>query len=282
MLRCCLTAVVCGMMCVGAPAFSQDDGAKEVEAIIKDLKNKAPATRLRAVKAIQAYDGDLSAAARPLCDALLESKEDLRDKLLESAEKVCPDLTKPLTLLIIDYRDQRQEQKGVDALSELASLGEAAEPAMGLIVKMLERSLTPKRGQQTLEHPQFIAASFLAIEQIKADDPEALKLMKLAGGTTNRDMPSRGRAIQVLLTWAGEDLARRKELIPLIKAGLEHPEMQVECMKYAVAMGSQSKDLLPLLKKMKFGKSEAIRERATDAIQQIEEAIRNDGGDVAK
>ena len=68
----------------------------------------------------------------------------------------------------------------------------------------------------------------------------------------------------------GDDEAKRKEMLPFFKAGLENNICCLACIKIIGGYGMLAKDCVTLLKKLKLSQVEVIREAANEAIDKIE------------
>jgi hypothetical protein len=80
--------------------------------------------------------------------------------------------------------------------------------------------------------------------------------------------------MEVLADWAAGNDERRKELLPLIKSGLETMGMEAACCAYSARYGILAKDFLPLIKPLQFARDGAVREEAEKAVEAIEAAIK--------
>lgn len=254
-----------------SPGLQAQDKAKldaELEKMTKDLRHRDVKVRVAAVKALGEKGVDAGPAARSLCDALLDQSPQVAVAALEALEKVRPDLYKHVSTMVLD----KDRQKQMTAIQELGLLGEKANPVITVLLARLRTELATRnvKGLHARGLSEFETAYFSAIRQIKPDDSETIKLYKVMAGATNQDGYARLEAILFLSDWAAEEEARRKELLPLLKSGLDNPVCQVPCIKLCGTYGALAKDFVPLLKKLKLSNNENVRMAASTALDQIE------------
>jgi hypothetical protein len=260
----------CPLMVVQAQEKGKEES--ELEKLAKDLRHKDVKVRLKAVKSLAEKGEDADPVAGPLCDALMDRSPQVAVAALEALEKVRPDLYKHVSTLVLD----KDPYKQLEAIRELGLMGEKANPVTNLLLARLRTVLATrfKDGLSAVGLSGGLSpverAYFTAIRQIKPDDVETIKLFKVMAGVTNRDSYARLEAIRFLNDWAGDDAARRKELLPLLKAGLDDPVCQVECIKISGSYGSLAKDFAPLLRKLKLSSVETIRKAASEALDKID------------
>ncbi len=108
---------------------------------------------------------------------------------------------------------------------------------------------------------------------INQDHPEVIKIYKHLAGPNNTSFEYgffRSEALQRLVERAGEDEAKRKELLPLLKIGISTPsEVQIPCINIVGSYGTLAKDFVPILKKLKLSSDEDIRDAASKALDLI-------------
>jgi HEAT repeat protein len=253
----------CPLMVVQAQEKGKEQS--ELEKLAKDLRHKDVKVRLKAVKSLAEKGEDAAPVAGPLCDALMDRSPQVAVAALEALEKVRPDLYKHVSTLVLD----KDPKKQLKAIRELGLMGEKANPVFNLLLARL-RTVLATRFNFNVGLSDVERAYFTAIRQIKPDDVETIKLFKVMAGVTNRDSYARLEAIRFLNDWAGDDAARRKELLPLLKAGLDDPVCQEECIKISGSYGSLAKDFAPLLRKLKLSSVETIRNAASEALDKID------------
>ncbi|VTU01233.1 ---NA--- : : HEAT_2 [Gemmataceae bacterium] len=255
----------------GGRAQDKADAKKEesdIEKLAKELRHKDARVRIKAAKGLGEKGGDAAPAARALCDALLDPSPQVAVAALEALEPVRPDLYKPLAAMLLD----KDREKHVKAVQELGLMGEKAAPVVNVLLVRLRNELATRNVKRLYNRglTDFERAAFAAIRQIKPDDPETVKLYKVMAGPANQDGYARLEAILFLTDWAAEDETRRKEVLPLLRAGLDNPTCQAACIKLSGGYGPLAKEFVPLLKKLKLAKDEATRQAAGEALDRIE------------
>jgi hypothetical protein len=203
---------------------------------------------------------------RELCNTLLDANATTRQEAFEALEKVRPDLYKYLTPFVLDQR----EKVRINAADGLAGLGVAAKPAIGVLVAKVYESSLKIPDKSDLGYDTMDRAIYPVLKKLRPDHPNDIKLlMKIAAPETASGI-HRGQALDVLGLWAGEDMEKRKQLLPLIKSGLEHDYTAVISLKLAGNYGALSKDLVPQIRKLKLSKNETFRSEATTALEKID------------
>lgn len=249
-----------------AIVFAEPD-LERLGVLAGDLKAKNAKTRKAAAESAGKLGKEAEAIARPLCDATLDANRDVRLAALDAIGKVTPDLHKSLSTILLDTDPDNIRV----ATEKLVKLGEKAQPAVGVLIAYLSNSTAnPKPTGPTL----IDDAMFRVVVAAKPGEHKDIQsLMKIAGPLTKYPA-HRTQALGVLRGWArdGGDKAneRRRELLPLIKAGIATPEMCVYCLEIAGSYGEVAADLLPLIRNLKLSNSKAIREAATAAAAKIE------------
>lgn len=240
----------------------------ETEKLAKDLRNKDARVRIKAAKGLGEKGSDAAPVARALCDAILDPSPQVAVAALEALEPVRADLYKPLSALLLD----KQPEKQLKAVQELGLMGDKAAPVVNVLLVRLRNELATRNTKRLYSRglTEFEHALFAAVRQIKPDDGETVKLYRVMAGPANQDGYARLEALLFLSEWAGDDAARRKELLPLLKAGLDNAACQGACIKICGGYGALAKEFVPLLKKLKLAKDEATRTAAAEALDKIE------------
>jgi hypothetical protein len=249
---------------LGLPGSARAADEEEIKTLARDLKSGNTETKMLAAAKLGQLGPKAADAAKELCDALLDPNPKISESALHALSRVRPDIAKPL-LMVLRGADQNR----ISALKELAELGGEAEPATYALVRTLASSVAKdKTGRQ------FVYAAdeqiFATVLKIGLEDSEAVKLLKGIAGRDTKSVAYRARALEVLMDWAVGDDDRKKEMLALLKIGLETPGLEAACCAHAARYGALAKDLLPLNKPLVFGRTEVIREAATKAIDTIE------------
>lgn len=248
-------------------AFSSPSGGGggTAEWWMKQLKDKDPRNRVKAADALGGQGEAAADAAGPLCDALLDSSPKVATAAIHAIEKVRPDLYKPLTALMVD-NDPRNRLAGA---KELGLMGDKAAPAINVVLACLRKELAKgpdPYGRLTAMQTEL----FNAVRQMRPDDADTVKMYKSIAAVSNRYTAARGEALAFLFTWAGDDEARRKEVLPLVRAGLSDGTLQIQCIRYLGDYGPLAKICVPQLKQLKLSSVAAVREAATSSLDKIE------------
>jgi hypothetical protein len=236
---------------------------RELADLAKQLKAPDPKARLKAIEAIAAKGEAAAAVAGPLCDAVMDASPRVGTAALQAVEKVRPDLYKPLTAFVVDQDYNRR----LAATKELGLMGDKAMPAVNLLTAGLRRELAKGAGGGLTEMQQ---ALFTSIRQIKPDDTATVAIYKAIASPTNRHSAARSQALDFLHEWAGDDQKRRREVLPLLKAGLSDATCQLGCIRHLGEYGSLAKECLPQLKQLNLSADAAVREAATASVDKIE------------
>jgi hypothetical protein len=76
---------------------------------------------------------------------------------------------------------------------------------------------------------------------------------------------------RVVEDWAGDDEARRKRLLPLLRKGLDDNICQLKCVQIAGTFGALAKVLKNQLENLKLtSRREEVRDAARDALEMID------------
>jgi HEAT repeat protein len=271
--------VLFALVLIGSSRTRAADGDK-LEALAKELKSKNPHVRLKAAQELGKLGPKAADVAKGLCDAVLDPNLAVSRAAFQALEKVQPELHKPLTKLVFNKTPRIQ----IEGARELAKLGPDAEPAAFLIVRTLAKSVADVEFRESVADVEFRAdiefrakeaarvegEIFAALLKIGSEDPDVIAALKVLAGPDTPPLRIRAQAMELLVDWAAGNDDRHKELLPLIKSGLETPGLEVPCCGYAARYGALSKDLLPTLKLFQFSRVPAAREAAARAIATIE------------
>lgn len=247
--------------------------AAEIKAFAKDLKNKDPKIRIKAANELGKIGSDAADVSKELCDALLDSNPAVGLAVYNALEKVRPDLHKPIAKIMLDMNSEKR----AEGVADLGTMAADAKPASFFLVTLLTRMAAEdvaKKRIGKLEVRTVQNTAYEALRRIALDDPEVVKQIKALAGPAMRSTGHRHNAMEFLIAWAAEEEDRRKELLPLIKSGLETPGLELAHINLAGAYGALSKDFLPALKKYKLSSNTTIRDAATKAVESIENAMK--------
>jgi hypothetical protein len=256
--------VLLALALIGSGRTRAADGDK-LEALARELKSTDAQVRIKAARELGKLGPKAADVSKELCDAVLDPNLAVSKAAFQALEKVQPELHKPLTKLVFN----KTLRIRLEGAKELAKLGTDAEPAAFLIVSTLAKSVAGAR-ETNKEAERVEGEIFAALLKIGSEDPEVIRVLKTLAGPDTAAIGTRARAMELLMDWAAGDDDRRKEMLPLIKSGLETPGLEAPCCGYAARYGALSKDLLPTLKLFQFSRVAAAREAALRAIVTIE------------
>jgi hypothetical protein len=257
-----------GPVLFGADQADQKDEKKgdnkaAIAQLTKDFKSSVTRGKLIIVEKFAKLG---EGAARPLCDAMLDKDDKVATAALVALEKAHPTLYKPVVKLVID--DQMKNR--AKALEEFSMMGADALPALGLLVARSRSALAEAKTDQ-----RFVAVVKEYMKTISAIGPEERETVEFLKDAVESPIAQiREDALERLVAWAGDNEARRKEVLPLLKTGIALPGADaLPFIKAAGRFGGLSRGLLPALKKLKLSGMAAVRDAATEAVEAIEKSL---------
>jgi hypothetical protein len=263
--------IACAVLFLAAATTTSWADEKALEPLVKELGAKSEKSRLSAIEKLAALGEGAKPALKDVCDRLLDPSTKVSTAALVAIERIDPKLYKPL-------REYLLGKGGVEAMRNLAALGDQLKPARTLLFTHLRQELA-----QTRPRPNALAICE-AIGAAQFDDDEAIKTiaalakMPLVAPSKKkgRDTPSgtatecRRWAIGHLVKWASDDKERLKVVVPIVKAGIDEPRLAIDCIQIAGSMGKSAADLLPQLRDLKLSSNPQIRKAADEAVAKIE------------
>ena len=269
-MRTALFAVAAGLLLSLAGRSAARDDKEDLAILVKDLASKTEKTRLAAVQSLAALGPRAAPVLKDVCDRVVDKSPKVSVAALEAVEKIDPDLYKPLSGYLLDGKAQDRAK----AIFELKKLGEKARPASAVFVSHLRSALDTLPVSKGAEKTRARTAAHEAVDVIAAvqpDDHDAVATMKRAAGAGCPDMRVRLTAVEYLVKWAGTDAERRKEVVPILGAGLSGDKaLAAQCAQYAGSYGSAAKSLLPVLKQLTQSPDMAVRNSAIVAVEKID------------
>ena len=257
----------------GAESSPEEVVDKEYQPLVSQLKSKDVKVRLKAATELGGKGEAAASAATAVCNAILDASPKVSEAALVALEKIRPDLYQPVSQMILDSNRTKQ----FEAIAALGRKAEKAAPAKNVLLNRLRVEtaiMKPIDQDEFLQRKQrkdsAVVALLLALQSIAPDAPECLKVWKLLAGAGNADGVSRVNAMDALISWAGEDDSRRKEILPYVASGLNLETLAVQSINRLAAYETLSKAYLPTLKKLKLSPNEAVRAAATRAVDAIE------------
>jgi hypothetical protein len=261
-------ALFAALVCLSGPVLhgqDQKDGKKgdkkeAIAKLAKDFKSSVPRGKLIIIEKLAELG---EGAARPLCDAMLDKDDKVANAALVALEEAHPALYKPVVKLVID--DQMKNR--AKALEEFSAMGADALPALGLLVGRSRTALAEAKGNQ-----RFVDVVKAYAKTISAIGPEERETVEFFKDAIESPVASiRDDSLQWLVAWAGDNEARRKEVLPFVKTGIARPGSEaIPFIKVAGQYKDLSKGMLPALKKLKLSGMAAVRDAATEAVEAIE------------
>lgn len=210
---------------------------------------------------------DAAPHLRVICDRLAVPPVLPAAPVLDAVEKIEPKLYKPLREYALAEPLARTEH--LAAIEDARGL---AAPLAGLLAAHFAAEV--ERAARAMSGTAAFAVKMVGVfPWIKADeDPAVVAAVKLAAGPKVRNPILRLAAVNFLVDWAGEDAARRKEVVPVLASGLSVPnaELACRCISKAGEWGAAAKDLLPAIKKLKVSAVPEVRDAAAEAAAKIE------------
>jgi hypothetical protein len=269
-----LTMLLAGVVALNAfqPAQAQDKstGDPELDKLVRALQNRDARIRKVAVDELGKRGDAAKPAARPLCNTIFDPTPIVAKAALQAFEKVQPDLYKTVAKLALegypasDPKAAGEQAKGIE---ELGDMQQKALPAIDVLLLWLKKG---DRGDNSAAALQISKACLAAIKKIKIDDDEVLKTYKALVLSKSAQAPVRVEILNDLDEWAGTDDAKKKQMVPILKSGLNDTALQLASAKVVGRYGPLAKEMIPTLKKLKASKNQEVRDAAEEALQQID------------
>jgi HEAT repeat protein len=261
-------------------AIAEEQKAKTLEKLaplLKDLKDKNPAVRQKAIESIAEMGADASAASEQLINALNDKAPAVQQSALDALEKVNPALHKPVLTLLVDMNFQTK----MDAVKELGKLGSDAKPAIPLLLRFYQSQsqYDPRNPYPYWQHwcGVEILVSLNAIDSESKDFlatlTNAISINKESTHPQRNgflDSKVRQKAIDLALELVkSKKLDASKTVKPLVSA-LADKSCRVQAIKALGELGVDAKDAIPDLTKLKTDSDKDTREAAIDALKKIQ------------
>ena len=249
----------------GPPNSGTEIQDPKVAARAKSLKARDPKARAKAATDLGAMGETAAEAARPLCDATLDPFPAVARASLLALEQVRPDLYKPVSDLVLD----RDGGVHLRAIVAIGGLGEAGQPAVGLVIAKANAELTRARRNNAFSLPAT-AAALTAIRQMRLADDEAGRYLR---SLTAPGLPVNLRleAGRMLCDWCGDDADRRTAVFPLLRVWVTDPALQVPAIELVAGFGPHAKPFVPQLRVLKLSNTAAVRDAAERALVAVGE-----------
>jgi hypothetical protein len=265
--------------CTLAAGLASADDARLAK-LAKDMQATDAKVRQKAIEDVGMLKEKGGPLAKELCAATTDSDKKCATAALAALEAVRPDLHPHVEkILRVKHADKWSGMRG------LVALGEDGKAGVRVLHHVLRQDV--RRGPSFED--SMAAAAVQTLIDLKADDADTVELMRtlatpggpskvvLATGgqpSAANEPLARALALDFLIPWAGDDEARRKTLIPIIKAGFDNNETVLKCVKLAAEYNKLSKGLLPALRQLRRSPQADVRDAAKVAIDKIEKAIK--------
>jgi HEAT repeat protein len=254
--------------------------------LVEKLKSKNAAERLEAVNVLAKLGKGAKSAARALCTLIvIDPAKEVRQAALDAIEKIEPSLAEPLTTLLVDT----SVQNAALATRKIGGMGRAGVPAIPVLI-WRARSRLGKGGD-------FCEEIIRALVQLGPADRDALRAIinHVQSPVTEVGIPGsseRERMVALealgLSTVAKSDY--RKEIVGFLVKTLAQYEPQTADRRGRIGRGPlhdtdapllivigsiaeygpDSKDAVPVLKRLKLDRNIKVRQGAVAALEKID------------
>jgi len=268
-----LTILLAGAVALcGMPrAHGQDKstGDADLDRIVRLLKNNDLRIRKAAADELGKRGDAAKAAARPLCNTIFDPSPIVAKAALQAFDRVQPDLSKTVAKLVLEGYPATDAKAGEQAkgIEELGDMQQKAVPAIDVLLLWLKKG---DRGDNSSAALQISKACLAAIKKIKIDDDEVIKAFKTLVLSKTAQAAVRVEILNDLDEWAGTDQAKKKQVVPILKSGLNDTALQLASVKILSRYGPLAKETIPTLKKLKLSKNQEVRDAAEEALQQFD------------
>jgi HEAT repeat protein len=245
----------------------------KIEALVKGLKDKQAATRVKAAEGLAELGEKASGATSELVAALFDAAQPVRVVALDALKKVNPTLHGPVAALIEPVTDQfflRPEARSpfVAAVRKLSDLRADARPAVPVLLHYWNGIAglgVVRIGTDAVNEP-YIVAVIEALTRIAPDDPtvkQALAACVLRGTET----PSRAAAVKALV--AGKDAKVSVPVLAQVARADQDVAMRLLAVQSLGEIGADAKAAVPVIEAAKTDADGKVREAARKALEQI-------------
>lgn len=261
-----------------------------LEQIQKDLKSKKIEDRLAGVESLRRLGEEGKALTALLLQSMLETSGHT-EKFLDALEKVHPALHRPILTLIVD----RSARNHVNALQQIALLGPDGGGALPFLQFIYRRSLTSKSGSGSSDlgpasSGDYCVGSLYAMANVAPENnatiqaivgalvapsqrvyyvDEILNEMEtITIGTARFRIDNSSRLYA--LHFANSLKIDRKLLVNPMISWLSDPEHGYVAIHQLGEIGPDAKAAIPLLNKLRFASTEAVRDAAVKALEKIQ------------
>jgi HEAT repeat protein len=246
-------------------AVAEEKKGKALEKLaplLKELKDKSPAVRQKALEKIADLGPDGAAASEQVIGSLADKVPGVQQSALDALEKINPTLHKPIVTLLVD----RDINVKLDAIHQLGKLGSDARPAIPLLISFFHTQNLPGLGQH------YFGIGIL--DALKAIDPENKDYIELLLNAIrigpNSPSHVRIRAIEHALDLVQSKKLDTARLVKPLVSALNDLGCRLQAIKALGELGVDAKDAIPTLKKLKLDPDKTTRETVEAALKKIE------------
>jgi HEAT repeat protein len=242
-------------------ASMKDLPESAVEALKTLKKPGKAADKVKALEEISNLGPDGREATAELLDIMLQGPASAYQPYLDTLEKINAPLHKPVITLIVD----KDNGKKIQALDELAKLGEESEPAAPVLVALYKS----ERGMIYKEANQYIMGKL--IETMGKVAPRNKAVNQTIMSALANSNPSPGERLarpQAIEAAAAMDPDPKTFVIYLTNA-LADPSVRQKAAEALGKLGPTAKSALPVLTKLKLDADAGVRDAVTKAIDEI-------------
>jgi HEAT repeat protein len=264
--------LLAGMTCfliigitIGQEPEEGDKPSPELAKLIKQFKNYDARRRLDALEKVAKLGAEGRAATPALLDFLTTPKLSPRfqNAALTALEKVNPKVHKPLLSLLLDESTETR----TEALTQVDELPEAELKAFyPVILRTFTAERIRSRGDSILL-PQYLTL----MSTHYAEKPEVADafIQTIAYNPNARGSAARTQAVTLAPNLTLDRKLYFKALVSALSD--DNPEARTAVVKAIGAYKDEARALLPILKRLKFDKTQSVREAASVAVYLIEE-----------
>jgi HEAT repeat protein len=232
---------------------------EKVDALVKEVKSKDKAARLKAMDDLAAMGPEAKEAGQALVEAMLDKTPAIATKAGDALEKIDPDVYKLVLTLAID-RDARARENAIDSLAKLGAEGKAAVPVLFVA------SLNVEHASHALQALTKVAPNDArVIDAVLRNLPVApAEIAKGERFITNSG--PRATAISVL----DSVTIPPTKSVPALISAMNDPRVRVDAINALGKIGPKAHESVPVLSKLKRDSSENVRDAAGKALEKIE------------
>jgi HEAT repeat protein len=257
-----------------AAAEKREQARAKVGPLVKGLKARQPAARVRALEAIGEMGEEGVEASEAVILALGDGAPAVQQAALDALEKVNPALHKPVLTILVDRTDAAKAR----AIMQLGQLGAGAKPALPLLFRLYQAQAG--RLEMGLHQP-FRITILDALKEIDPDDkrfaglvlqamsvtPAAARLSGLEGLV---DVAVRKRAIVIAQELVKDKKLEADRLVKPLVSALNDPYCSLQAISALADLGVEARDAIPALTALKRNPDQATRDAAAEALKKIQ------------